>query len=105
MDILTFDASSTPVNPTLQQVRGERVEGAGSHDPASLLQQQDLVSAGQLLLAVALQSPVATQPEHFHQSLETFSSQFSPDLHHIVQCVPPSPLSGHVMFHCPCDAL
>ena len=43
------------------------------------------MSAGQLLLSVALQSPVATQPENFHQSLDSFSSQFTPDLFHIIQ--------------------
>jgi PAB-dependent poly(A)-specific ribonuclease subunit 3 len=66
MDILSFDVSSSPVNPALQQ-------------------QQDLVSAGQLLLSVALQSPVAAQPENFHQSLDSFSSQFTSDLYHIIQ--------------------
>jgi PAB-dependent poly(A)-specific ribonuclease subunit 3 len=66
MDILTFDSTSTPVDPTLQQ-------------------QQDLVGIGQLLVGVALQSPTATQPENFHQSLEYLTSHFSPDLHHIVQ--------------------
>ena len=50
-----------------------------------LLQQQDLVGIGQLLVGVALQSPTATQPENFHQSLEYLTSHFSPDLHHIVQ--------------------
>lgn len=67
MDILTFDSSpSSPVDSSLQQ-------------------QQDLVHAGQLLLNVALQSPTATQPENFHQSLDTVSSHFTSDLHHIIQ--------------------
>lgn len=65
MDILMFDGleSATP----------------------TLWQQQDLLALGELLLGVALQTPTATLPEHFHQSMDTLATHYSPDVHHIVQ--------------------
>ena len=95
MDILSFDVSSSPVNPALQQVKAHSHSGMTALVSLSPMQQQDLVSAGQLLLSVALQSPVAAQPENFHQSLDSFSSQFTSDLYHIIQYATHTHISCH----------
>ena len=60
-------------------------DGSGISPSLALHQQHDLVAAGELLLCVALQSSMAAQPENFHHSMETLATQYSPDLHHIVQ--------------------
>ena len=50
-----------------------------------VLQQEDLQALGQLLLCVTLQSSEATQHEHFHRSMDTLTSSYSPDLQNIVR--------------------
>jgi len=67
MDILTFNGSGSPSHST------------------TLHQQEDLAALGDLLMCVALQSPLATKPENFHASMEALATHYSPELHHILQ--------------------
>ena len=95
MDILTFNGSGiSSHSTTLHQVPPTTASFNGtisvprlfwSHYGVCSYQQEDLAALGELLMCVALQSPLATKPENFLGSMEALAAHYSPEIHHILQ--------------------